>query len=57
MSTEDMFVLRNENEYDLYIESYNKTDSIFPGAQDADTWILGLNYLKKYYAIFNRDTM
>jgi len=32
MSTEDMFVLRNENEYDLYIESYNKTDSIFPGA-------------------------
>jgi len=57
MTVGDLFVLTDSSQYNLLLESYQTTDNIFPGSDKADTWIIGLNYLKKYYCIFDRDNL
>ena len=57
MTVGDLFVLSDSSQYNLLLESYQTTDNIFPGSDKADTWIIGLNYLKKYYCIFDRDNL
>jgi len=57
MTFEDLFILSDSNKYKLLIESYLKTDNIFPGSDKSDTWIIGLHYMKQYYSIFDRDNL